>query len=141
MKVLLALFRAPGSAFIGSGSDWSAIGWMPDAQSGRATSFSLITPLHTLSSSHNPITVLGTEARLVNMDGDVAKIGLRGTSNTPTDGGDLNVAPLNRAVSSSEGITPLRILDISSAKSISLILQGAASSPASGIGPYLARTG
>lgn len=101
--------------FVGSGYDWSGIGWVPDAQSGRVTSFSLVTPLHTLSASHNPITVLGSTARLVYEAGDVLDIPLRGTSNSPVNGGDLSLAPLSRAVTSAEGIAPLRILDISSA--------------------------
>jgi autotransporter-associated beta strand protein len=105
--------RNANPQFVGAGYDWSAIGWITDAQSGRVTSFSLITPLHTLSATHNPITVLGSNARMVNSDGEVLDINLRGTSNSPVNGGDLNFAPLSRAVTSSEGIVPLRVLDIS----------------------------
>ncbi|MFH1497554.1 MAG: autotransporter-associated beta strand repeat-containing protein, partial [Verrucomicrobiota bacterium] len=106
--------RNADASFVGAGYDWTGIGWVSDSPSGRITHVTMITPLHTLSARHASVSLLGTQVRLVNNDGDVLDIALQGTSTlaATTPAGDLNIAALERAVTASEGIAPLRLLDI-----------------------------
>lgn len=99
--------------FQGAGFDWSAVGWLTDVPGGgRVSHVTLVSPLHTLSAWHNNVNVLGSEVRFVNKANEVIDIQLTGTSTQPF--ADLSVAPLVRAVTASEAVAPMRILDVSS---------------------------
>lgn len=112
-----APIRNSSPLFTGAGYDWTGLGWISNAPSGRITHVTMISPLHTLSARHASVTLLGSNVRLVNNAGTVLNIALEGTSYNPVSGSvanDLNIAALSRAVRTSEGITPLSILDVSS---------------------------
>jgi autotransporter-associated beta strand protein len=105
--------RNTGPSFQGAGYNWSAVGWLTDvAGGGRVSHLTLVSPIHTLSARHNNVNILGSEARFVNEANEVIDVRLTGLSTQAF--ADLNVAPLVRAVTEAETVTPMRILDVSS---------------------------
>ena len=107
-------------SFVGAGYDWSGIGWAVGtgvASASRLTNAAMVSPLHAFSARHQGIWLLGSHLRLVSESGNV--IDLAFTSNNsgiPNPGAshDINITGLERSLLNSEGVTPLRMLDVAS---------------------------
>lgn len=105
--------------FIGADYDWSAIGWMTGtatASTTRVTNVTMVSPLHAFSARHNGIWSLGDNVRFVSENGSVVNIGLSSSNpaiSIPGQSHDINITPLDRTLLNSEGVTPLRLLDVS----------------------------
>jgi|GEM_PF-2932869 autotransporter-associated beta strand repeat len=110
--------RNTDPAFVGAGYDWTSLGWVSDSNANRVSHLILISPLHTLSAAHNAIVQVGTEARFVNNANDVTTIGLPNVLHNPI--GDLSIVLLNEAVRGDAGLTPVRILDVSTRNYVGL---------------------